>query len=60
LTRNIGIGLPDINFNAFTPEDVDTMRKLYSDVLEHNEYKTERLACALHNMPATVAAAAFV
>ena len=48
----------DIDYDAFELDDVDSMRKLHSDVLEANEYKTETLARSLRDLkPATVAAA---
>ena len=52
------VRLSEINFYNFELEDVDSMRNIYSDVLEANEYKSETLARSLRELkPATVAAA---
>ena len=52
------VHLSEINFYNFELDDVDSMRAIYSDVLETNEQKTEMLARSLRELkPATVAAA---
>jgi len=60
LSCNVGVGLSEINFDAFTLDDVDNMRGLYSDVLEANEHKAETITRSLRGLSPTVAAAAFV
>ena len=61
LLRGEDVKLSQINWDSFELEDVDTMRDLYSDVLEANEGKADSLAGALQNIsPVTVTAAAFV
>lgn len=52
--------LSEINFSRFELDDVDTMRELYSDVLEANESRADALAHKLCGIPPVVAAAAFV
>ena len=52
------VRLSEINFYNFELEDVDSMRNIYSAVLEANEYKSETIARSLRELkPATVAAA---
>ena len=61
LLRGEDVKLSQINWDNFELEDVDTMRDLYTDVLEANESKADSLARALQNIsPATVTAAASV
>jgi len=43
--------LSSIDFDLFTLDDVDEMRKLYSDVLEANVYKAGTVTYALEKLP---------
>ena len=60
LSCGIAMGLSDINFGAFTLDDVDNIRDLHSDVLEANEYKAEAISHSLRGLQPAVATAAFV
>ena len=60
LSCNTGVGLSEIDFGAFTLDDVDDMRGLYSDVLAGNEDKADRITRSLRDLPPAVAATAFV
>ena len=60
LTRNMDVRLSEINFDAFELYDVDTMREMYSGVLEANENMAVTLADTLRNIPPAVTASAFV
>ena len=60
LTRGMGVKMGDIDFGAFELDDVDTMRDLYSNVLEANEYKADSLAGTLRGLPPVIRASAFV
>jgi hypothetical protein len=60
LTCGEEVRLSGIDWSRFELEDVDTMRDLYSDVLEANESKADRIVGALRGIAPTVAAAAFV
>ena len=52
--------LSEIDYNAFGLDDIDTVRELYSDVLDSNESRAERLASTLRGLPPVVTATAFV
>ena len=54
------VRLSQINYNAFELDDIDSMRDLYSDVLERNEYKTDSLARTLRGLSPAATAPAFV
>ena len=60
LSCNMSVGLSEINFGAFTLDDVDIIRELHSDIFEPNEYKAETITRSLRGLPPIVAAAAFV
>jgi 2-hydroxy-3-keto-5-methylthiopentenyl-1-phosphate phosphatase len=60
LTRVEDVRLSEIDYNAFELDDIDTMRNLYSDVLEVNERRVDTLTSALRGIPPIVTAAAFV
>ena len=52
--------LSQINWDRFELDDVDTMRELYSDVLEVNESRADSLARTLRGISPVTTAAAFV
>ena len=60
LTRGEDVRLSEIDYNAFELDDIDTMRDLYSDVLEVNERRADTLSTALRGLSPVVTAAAFV
>ena len=60
LTHGMGVRMGDIDFGAFELDDVDTMRDLYSNVLESNESKADSLAGTLRGLPPVIRASAFV
>ena len=60
LTRGEDVRLSEIDYNAFELDDIDTMRDLYSNVLEVNERRGDTLTSALRGIPPIVTAAAFV
>jgi len=60
LSYGENVRLSEIDYDSFELDDIDTMREIYTDVLECNEIKTNSLAHTLRNMTPAVAAAAFV
>ena len=60
LSRNIGVRLSELNFNAFGLNDVYAMRELYTDVLEHNENKAGGITRALRSLPPATTSTVFV
>ena len=60
LSNNEDVRLSHISWNSFELDDIDTMRDMYSDVLEANESRAYRITCSLRDMPPAVTAAAFV
>ena len=60
LTRGEDVRLSEIDYNAFELDDIDTMRDLYSNILEVNERRADALTSALRGLPPVVTAAAFV
>jgi len=60
LTRGEDVRLSEIDYNAFELDDIDTVRDLYSNVLEVNERQADTLANTLRSIPPIVTAAAFV
>jgi hypothetical protein len=47
LSRNMEIRLSDIDYDAFEPEDIDSINRLYTDVFEKN-------ACSAGNIMSTL------
>jgi len=60
LSRGEDLRLSQINWNSFELDDVDTMRELYSDVIEQDDYKANTMAHTLQDITPVVTAAAFV
>ena len=60
LSYGESVRLSEIDYDSFELDDVDSMREIYSDVMEANESKSDGLAHALRGIPPTVTAAAFV
>jgi len=54
------VRLSQINWDRFELCDIDSMRGLYSNVLETNEYKADSLANSLQKISPVVTTAAFV
>ena len=60
LLNGEGLRLSAIDWDRFELEDVDSMRDMYSDVLEAHEAKADSLVQTLRNIQPAVVAAAFV
>jgi hypothetical protein len=60
LSRGEDLRLSQINWSSFELDDINTMRDLYSDVIEQDEYKAHTMALTLHGLSPVVAAAVFV
>ena len=60
LSREQDVRLSDIDFGAFELHDIDTLRQLYADVLEANEYRAGGIADTLRRLPPVAVATAFV
>ena len=60
LTHGEDLRLSQVDWEGFELDDVDSMRDLYSDVLEANESRAERISGILRNAPPVTTAAAFV
>ena len=54
------VRLSEIDFRAFTLDDVDTMRELYSHTLDAHDDKAEAITRTLRGLPPVVTTAAFV
>ena len=54
------VRLSQVNWDRFELCDIDSMRGLYSNVLETNEYKADSLANSLQKISPVVTTAAFV
>lgn len=50
LSRDIDIKLSDIDFDAFEPEDIDSLNDLHSDVFERNCYAASGMMSALRQV----------
>ena len=60
LSRGEEVRLSELDYNSFELDDIDSMRELYSDVLESNENKAGSLAHTLWGLKPVTTAAAFV
>jgi hypothetical protein len=60
LAHNMDVRLSGINFDKFELDDVDTIRALYTDVLEDNFFKSERMSNNFRSLPPVVRTTAFV
>ena len=60
LTRGEKVRLSEIDYSSFDLDDIDSMREIYSDVLEPNEHKADMLTRTLRGISPAVTAAAFV
>ena len=60
LSQGDNVRLSEIDYNAFELEDIDTMRDIYSDMLEANESRADTLARVLRGISPVTTAAAFV
>jgi hypothetical protein len=60
LSQGEEVRLSGINFDSFELDDVDSMRKLYSDVLEANEYKADNIVNSFRSFPPVSAVTPFV
>ena len=60
ILRGEELKLSQIDWDGFELEDIDSMRNLYSGVLEANEYRADSIAETLRGISPTVTAAAFV
>ena len=60
LTQGENVRLSEIDYNSFELDNIDSVREIYSYVLEANESKADTLAHRLRGIPPVVTAAAFV
>ena len=60
LAQGMDVRLSEIDFSAFAPDDVDTVREICAEVLEDNESKADSIAGKLRNIEPVTAPAAFV
>lgn len=60
LSRGDDVRLSELDFDTFELDDVDTIRKLHSDVLEPNEDKANAIAHSLRGIIPGTTAVAFV
>ena len=60
ILRGEELRLSQINWDSFELDDINSMRELYSDALQENEYKADSIVDMLHGIKPAVAAAAFV
>ena len=60
LSYGESVRLSEIDYGSFELDDIDSMWEIYSDILEANERKSDRLTYSLQKIPPAVAAAAFV
>ena len=60
ILRGEELRLSQINWDSFELDDINSMRKLYSDELETNEHRADSIADVLHGIKPAVTAAAFV
>ena len=60
LSRGEDLKLSQINWSSFELDDINTMRELYSESIEQDEYKADAMAHTLHGLSPVVTAAAFV
>ena len=60
LTQGENVRLSEIDYNSFELGDIDSVREIYSDVLEANENKVDTLARTLRGIPPLTAATAYV
>ena len=60
VSRGMELHLSEIEFDRFELDDVDMLRDLYSDTLESNEIKAEKLSHNLANIPPVAAVSKFV
>jgi hypothetical protein len=64
LYRRLSFGesvrLSEISYDSFELDDVDSMREIYTNNLEANEYKSSGITHTLRGLTPVTAAAAFV
>jgi len=60
LSYGENVKLSEIDYNSFELDDVDSMRDIYSDVLEANENRADTLARTLQGISPMSAISAFV
>jgi hypothetical protein len=60
LSRGEDVKLSNIDFNAFEPEDLETINSLYSDIFERNCYAANGIASALREAVPACKAVAYV
>lgn len=60
LLRGEELRLSGINFSSFDLDDIDTIRELYTNVLEAGEMKTDKITDTLWRIEPVAAASAFV
>ena len=50
LSKGEDVTLSSLDFDAFEPEDIDSLSSLYSDVFERNSYTSGGIMSALRNV----------
>ena len=60
LSDGLEVRFSGISFDSFELEDVDTLREIYSGVLEVNESEANTISRTLLDIPPVVATTAFV
>ena len=60
LLRGEELRLSEIDFSSFDLDDINTVRDLYSNILEYNENKTDKITNTLRSIPPMAVASAFV
>ena len=60
LSRGEEVRLSNLDFNAFKPEDIESLESLYSDVFEKNYYTAGSIASALRETVPACKAVAYV
>ena len=60
LSRNIDVKLSEIDFDAFKPEDIDSLNGLHSDVFERNHFAANGIMSALRKIEPVSKAVGYV
>jgi hypothetical protein len=58
--RGQDVRLSELDFDAFAPEDVDSLSGLYSDVFERNHYVADGITSTLRNTAPVCKAVGYV
>ena len=50
LSRNLDVKLSEIDFDAFEPEDIDSLNSLHSDIFERNHFAANGIMSTLRKI----------